>query len=127
MPVNPLLSVTPMSSDKKRLRERIARIAEDRKTKKLALCAMSLLTAAVCVFTFAGCVEQAGRAAVPPSVPDAAPAAPSELDAPSAVDETEEGLLAAIPRSMTGTNYQHIQSYASCHIRQRYSMSGPAH
>ncbi len=73
MPVNPLLSVTPMSSDKKRLRERIARIAEDRKTKKLALCAMSLLTAAVCVFTFAGCVEQAGRAAVPPSVPDAAP------------------------------------------------------
>ena len=73
MPVNPLLSVTPMSSDKKRLRERIARIAEDRKTKKLALCAMSLLTAAVCVFTFAGCVEQAGRAAVPPSIPDAAP------------------------------------------------------
>lgn len=73
LPVNPLLSVTPMSSDKKRLRERIARIAEDRKTKKLALCAMSLLTAAVCVFTFAGCVEQAGRAAVPPSVPDAAP------------------------------------------------------
>ena len=97
MPVNPLLSVTPMSSDKKRLRERIARIAEDRKTKKLALCAMSLLTAAVCVFTFAGCAEQAGRAAVPPSVPDAAPAAPSELDAPSAVNETEEGLLAAIP------------------------------
>ena len=73
LPVNPLLSVTPMSSDKKRLRERIARIAEDRKTKKLALCAMSLLTAAVCVFTFAGCAEQAGRAAVPPSVPDAAP------------------------------------------------------
>ena len=73
LPVNPLLSVTPMSSDKKRLRERIARIAEDRKTKKLALCAMSLLTAAVCVFTFAGCAEQAGRAAVPPSIPDAAP------------------------------------------------------
>ncbi len=73
LPVNPLLSVTPMFSDKKRLRERIARIAEDRKTKKLALCAMSLLTAAVCVFTFAGCAEQAGRAAVPPSIPDAAP------------------------------------------------------
>jgi beta-lactamase regulating signal transducer with metallopeptidase domain len=73
LPVNPLLSVTPLSSDKKRLRERIARIAENRKTRKLALCAMSLLTAAVCVFTFAGCVEQAGRAAVPPSVPDAAP------------------------------------------------------
>ncbi len=73
LPVNPLLSVTPMFSDKKRLRERIARIAEDRKTKKLALCAMSLLTAAVCVFTFAGCAEQAGRAAVPPSVSDAAP------------------------------------------------------
>lgn len=61
-PVNPLLSVTPMSSDKKRLRERIVRIAEDRKTRKLALYAMSLLTAAVCVFTFAGCAEQAGRA-----------------------------------------------------------------
>lgn len=59
-PVNPLLSVTPMSSEKKRLQERIVRIAEDRKTRKLALCAMSLLTAAVCVFTFAGCAEQAG-------------------------------------------------------------------
>lgn len=58
--VNPLLSVTPMSSEKKRLQERIVRIAEDRKTRKLALCAMSLLTAAVCVFTFAGCAEQAG-------------------------------------------------------------------
>lgn len=59
-PVNPLLSVTPMSSEKKRLQERIVRIAEDRKTRKLALCAMSLLTAAVCVFTFAGCAERAG-------------------------------------------------------------------
>lgn len=59
-PVNPLLSVTPMSSEKKRLQERIVRIAEDRKTRKLALCAVSLLTAAVCVFTFAGCAEQAG-------------------------------------------------------------------
>lgn len=60
LPVNPLLSVTPMFSEKKRLRERIVRIAEDRKTRKLALCAMSLLTAAVCVLTFAGCAEQAG-------------------------------------------------------------------
>ncbi len=86
LPVNPLLSVTPLSSDKKRLRDRIARIAENRKTRKLALCAMSLLTAAVCVFTFAGCAEQAGRAAAAP--PNAAPAGSVS---------GEEGLLLTIP------------------------------
>lgn len=57
LPGNPLLSATTMSSDKKRLRDRISRIAEKRETRKLALCAMALLTAAVCLATFAGRAE----------------------------------------------------------------------
>ena len=72
MPGNPLLAATTMSSDKKRLRERIARIAANRKTKKLALCSMVLLTAAACVFTFAGCAESAEKK-TPADGPDAAP------------------------------------------------------
>ena len=79
LPGNPLLSATTMSSDKKRLRDRIARIAENRKTKKLALCAMALLTALACVFTFAGCAEKDGTAPEnnpnPTDSPNAAPIA----------------------------------------------------
>lgn len=59
LPGNPLLSATTMSSDKKRLRDRLTRIAETRKTRKLALCAMALLTAGACLITFAGCSEDA--------------------------------------------------------------------
>jgi len=55
LPGNPLLSATTMSSDKKRLRDRVTRIAENRKPRKLALCAVALLTAGACVLTFAGC------------------------------------------------------------------------
>ena len=61
LPGNPLLSATTMSSDKKRLRDRVTRIAENRQTRKLALCAMALLTAGACVLTFAGCAEQGGK------------------------------------------------------------------
>ena len=58
LPGNPLLSATTMSSDKKRLRDRITRIAENRETRKLALCVLAVLTAGTFVFTFAGCAEK---------------------------------------------------------------------
>ncbi len=106
LPVNPLLSVTPLSSDKKRLRERIARIAENRKTRKLALCAMSLLTAAVCVFTFAGCAEQAGRAAAaPPSAPNDAPADSVSGEEGSLLTIPLEDLDTAMPFQLNNTVY----------------------
>lgn len=63
LPGNPLLSATTMSSDKKRLRDRITRIAENHKTRKLALCAMALLTVGACLITFAGCAEGAAGVA----------------------------------------------------------------
>lgn len=61
LPGNPLLSTTTMSSDKKRLQDRITRVAENPRTRKVALCVMILLTAGVCLITFAGCAESAAR------------------------------------------------------------------
>ncbi|MDE7220829.1 MAG: M56 family metallopeptidase [Oscillospiraceae bacterium] len=53
-----LVTATTMTSDKKRLKERITRIAENRKMKAAALCAALTAAAAVCVVTFTGCVAQ---------------------------------------------------------------------
>ena len=53
-----LVTATTMTSDKKRLKERITRIAENRKMKAAALCAALAAAAAVCVVTFTGCVAQ---------------------------------------------------------------------
>lgn len=53
-PANPLLSATTMTSDKKRLMDRITRIAENRKTLGAALFAVISLAALVCAVTFTG-------------------------------------------------------------------------
>ncbi|MBD5162314.1 MAG: M56 family metallopeptidase [Oscillibacter sp.] len=91
LPGNPLLSATTMSSDKKRLRDRITRIAEKRRTRKLALCAMVLLTAGACLVTFAGCAESAGKKA-----PDAAP---------TPVTEKQDGPLTAAELQYFNENF----------------------
>lgn len=70
-----LVAATTMTSDKKRLTERITRIAENRKMKTAALCAALAVTAAVCAVTFTGCAA----AAEPVSEP-AAPADPADAD-----------------------------------------------
>ncbi len=54
VPANPLLSATTMTSDKRRLTDRIARIAEDRKSLGTALFAVIALAALVCAVTFTG-------------------------------------------------------------------------
>lgn len=59
-----LLTATTMTSDKKRMKERITRIAENRKMKTAALCAALAVTTAVCAVTFTGCVAH-GRGTVP--------------------------------------------------------------
>jgi beta-lactamase regulating signal transducer with metallopeptidase domain len=51
-PVNPLLSATTMASGKRQLKERITRIAENRKTAAAALLAVGALAFAVIMFTF---------------------------------------------------------------------------
>lgn len=53
-PVNPLLSATTMTAGKKQLKDRITRIAENRKTWGIALFAVVSLTALVCAVTFTG-------------------------------------------------------------------------
>ena len=54
IPADPLLSATTMTADKRRLTDRIARIAEDRGSLGTALFAAVSLAALVCAVTFTG-------------------------------------------------------------------------
>lgn len=60
-PGNPLLSATTMTADKRRLRDRITRIAENRQTKSAALFLVLSLTAVVCAVTFTGAKQPGSR------------------------------------------------------------------
>ncbi|MCI8849408.1 MAG: M56 family metallopeptidase [Oscillibacter sp.] len=51
-PANPMLSATTMTADKKQLKDRITRIAQNYKTVKAAFAAVALLAAVVCAVTF---------------------------------------------------------------------------
>ena len=51
---SPLLTATTMTADKKRLTERITRIAENRRTRWTALGALAVLAIVVCAVTFTG-------------------------------------------------------------------------
>ena len=53
-PSAPLLSATTMTAGKRHLKERIARIAENRQTRAVALFAVLALAAGVCAVTFTG-------------------------------------------------------------------------
>lgn len=53
-PSNPMLTATTMTADKRHLKERIVRIAENRQTRAAALFAVIALAAAVCAVTFTG-------------------------------------------------------------------------
>ena len=53
-PANPLLSATTMTSDKRRLMDRVTRIAENRRHLGAALFAVISLAALVCAVTFTG-------------------------------------------------------------------------
>ena len=61
-----MLTATTMTSDKKRMKERIMRISENRKMKAAALCAALAVTAAVCAVTFTGCSAQAAAGTASP-------------------------------------------------------------
>lgn len=61
-----MLTATTMTSDKKRMKERIMRIAENRKMKAAALCAALAVTVAVCAVTFTGCSAEAKTDAASP-------------------------------------------------------------
>nr|WP_325303599.1 M56 family metallopeptidase [uncultured Dysosmobacter sp.] len=60
-PGSPLLSATTMTADKRRLRDRITRIAENRQTKSAALFLVLSLTAVVCAVTFTGAKQPESR------------------------------------------------------------------
>ncbi len=61
-----MLTATTMTSDKKRMKERIMRISENLKMKTAALCAALAVTAAVCAVTFTGCSAQAAAGTASP-------------------------------------------------------------
>ena len=60
-PSNPLLTATTMTADKRHLKERIVRIAENRQTRTAALFAVIALAAAVCAVTFTGAASEKNR------------------------------------------------------------------
>lgn len=60
-PSNPLLTATTMTADKRHLKERIVRIAENRQTRTAALFAVLALAAAVCAVTFTGAASEKNR------------------------------------------------------------------
>lgn len=60
-PSNPLLTATTMTADKRHLKERIVRIAENRQTRTAALFAVLTLAAAVCAVTFTGAASEKNR------------------------------------------------------------------
>ena len=53
-PADPMLAATTMTSDKRRLKDRITRIAENRQTVSAALFAVAALAALLCAVTFTG-------------------------------------------------------------------------
>ncbi len=77
-----MLTATTMTSDKKRMKERIMRISENRKMKAAALCAALAVTAAVCAVTFTGCSAQAAAGTASPENLNA----PSDRQSPQPVD-----------------------------------------
>lgn len=80
-----LLTATTMTSDKKRMKERITRIAENRKMKTAALCAALAVVVAVCAVTFTGCTaDAAGK----PDAPNAASDRPSAVAGPEDTADT---------------------------------------
>lgn len=58
VPANPLLAATTMTAGKRRLKDRITRVAENRKPMRAALLAVLLLSAAVCAVTFTGAASK---------------------------------------------------------------------
>lgn len=62
-----LLTATTMTSDKKRMKERIMRIAENKKMKTAALCALLAVVTALCAVTFTGCTADAAAEADTPT------------------------------------------------------------
>ena len=89
-----LVTATTMTSDKKRLKERITRIAENRKMKTAALCAALAVTAAVCAVTFTGYAAAEG----PEDTPDVPAAVGAGAPEPAAQPANmEDGLLPEAP------------------------------
>lgn len=86
-----LLAATTMSSDKKRLKDRITRIAENRKMKRAAFCAILTAAALVCAVTFTGCV------AVTPKDPASQPDAPASAPAPEPEPAPEQTPAPGLP------------------------------
>nr|WP_325186043.1 M56 family metallopeptidase [uncultured Oscillibacter sp.] len=70
-PVNPLLSATTMTAGKRQLRDRVTRIAQNRRTVGIALFAVIALSAAVCAATFTGAAAPQPREDMDSAAPKA--------------------------------------------------------
>lgn len=70
-----MLTATTMTSDKKQMKERIMRIAENRKMKTAALCTALAVITVVCAATFTGCSAEENQEPSPNSSNAEQPAA----------------------------------------------------
>lgn len=89
-----VLTATTMTSDKKRMKERIMRIAENRKMKTAALCAVLAVIVAVCAVTFTGCTAEAKpEPSAPADSPKVeAPAEPAPVSQPTEPEPVTEAV-----------------------------------
>ncbi len=58
-PANPMMAATTMTAGKRQLKDRVTRVAENRKTVGAALLTVVLLAAALCAVTFTGAASEA--------------------------------------------------------------------
>lgn len=96
----PLLNATTMGSDKKRLKERITRIARGRKTALSALVLVIAAVTAVCAMTFTGCKTDAAE----PDAPAPEGDKPSVIAGQEAESPTAEAIQTLSGAEMTYFN-----------------------
>ena len=98
-PGSPLLTATTMTADKRRLRERITRIAQRRQTRLAALCGALALAGIVCACTFTGAKENPDRPLTAEDLPPAGAGDAAARPAPRPAVRSGRELVLTIPLS----------------------------
>jgi len=106
---NPLLSATTMTSDKKRLRDRITRIAENRQTVAAALFLAISLILVVCAATFTGAktADTPDDDTQQPSHSDTQPSGNGNETAPTTLEDALRQAVEARFQSEIPADYAH--------------------
>lgn len=127
-----LLTATTMTSDKKRLTERITQIAENRKMKTAALWTVLAAIALVCAATFTGCSQGEGGVPDPPGQ-EAVPIGASAVQQPPAgklmltVPLTDLAPMEPVPVAKTVIAGHHADGHSHHGIEYRHGHAATEH